>query len=266
MDLMHVRFHSDVLQRETRMIVMLPERANAPGMDEEKTAALPPFGGLYFLHGMGNGCTGITRWTNLDRYADLSGLAVFMPEGALAWYTDMKAGPRYYTYITEELPAICKRLFPNLSDAREDTFVAGMSMGGYGAFRCALGRPDLYAGAGLFAGDFEILNHLRDWGSVEREPDLYSEIFGTVDECRGGENDPFALVERRKGDPRKVPIFQCCGTRDPTYGSNLDMRDALRRNGWDVTWSDGDASHDFAYWDLEMKPFFDLIASIRGRA
>ena len=264
MDLLYVRFASEALGRETRMAVMLPERANAVGMDEEKTAALPPFGGLYFLHGMGNGCTALARWTNLERAADGRGLAVFMPEGALGWYTDMKEGSRYYTYVTEELPLICRRLFPRLSRAREDTFVAGISMGGYGALRCALGRPDLYAAAGLFAGDYEVLSFLRDGEAVRREPDLFSSIFGTLDECRGSENDPFDLVRRRKDDPVKLPVFQCCGTRDTLYGSNLEMRDALRRNGWDVTWSEGDAAHDFAYWDRELEPFFGWLDGIRG--
>ena len=40
--------------------------------------------------------------------------------------------------------------FLKISTKREDTFIAGNSMGGYGALKAALKRPDVFcAGAGL---------------------------------------------------------------------------------------------------------------------
>ena len=265
MDLLDVHFHSAVLGMETRMKVLLPERANERDMNEEKVAALDGFGGLYFLHGMGNGYSAVLRWTNIDRYANGHNVAVFMPEGSLAWYTDEKYGFRYFTYITEELPEICRNFFPKLKTGRRDTFIAGMSMGGYGALKCALNRPDKYLGAGLFAGAFENMEHLHNEGDPEMKHNLFYNIYGTLDECRGSESDLLAQVVKRKEETNKVRLFQCCGTRDTLYPANLEMRDALRANGWDVTYSEGDAAHDFAYWDLEMPSFFDWLDETRER-
>lgn len=265
MDWLDIHFHSQVLGMETRMQVLLPERANAADMDEEKTAALPDFGGLYFLHGMGNGYTAMTRWTNIDRYANGHNLAVFMPEGALSWYTDMKYGQRYFTYITEELPGICRHFFPRLSQTRKDTYIAGVSMGGYGALRCAMNRSDLYQGVGLFAPAIENLDILRS-EEEKQKPGLFSDIYGSLAECTGSESDLMAQADARKDEPGKARVFQCCGVRDPLYQANLGMRDALIRNGWDVTYSEGDASHDFAYWDTELTPFFEWIDETRENA
>ena len=117
----------------------------------------------------------------------------------------------------------------------------------------------------LFAGAFENMEHLHNEGDPEMKHNLFYNIYGTLDECRGSESDLLAQVVKRKEETDKVRLFQCCGTRDTLYPANLEMRDALRANGWDVTYSEGDAAHDFAYWDLEMPAFFDWLDETRER-
>ena len=68
----------------------------------------------------------------------------------------MQHGPAYATYLEEEwIPAV-RSVFPCLSTRREDNFLAGASMGGFGAFRLAMNRPDLFCKAGAFAGSIEM--------------------------------------------------------------------------------------------------------------
>lgn len=96
---------------------------------------------LYLLHGLSDNHSCWLRRTAVDRYAEEYGIAVVMPEVQRSFYCDMAHGPAYFTYIADELPQICQRLF-RLSDKREDTFIAGNSMGGYGALKAALSRPE----------------------------------------------------------------------------------------------------------------------------
>ena len=134
MALLNVCFHSEVLGKQVQMNVILPQRSRGQiGMKsiEEKVDAYPT---LYLLHGMSDDYTIWERRTSIERYASEKGIAVVMPDGDLSWYTDMKYGGRYFTFMSDELPAVCRDFFPKMSDKREDTFVAGLSMGGYGAF------------------------------------------------------------------------------------------------------------------------------------
>ena len=64
-------------------------------------------------------------------------LIVVMPNTSNGWYTDTQYGYNYYTAIAEELPKVLKRFFPNMTSKREKTFIAGLSMGGYGSFKLA---------------------------------------------------------------------------------------------------------------------------------
>lgn len=72
------------------------------------------------------------RRTSIERYAAEYQLAVIMPSTDLGWYTDTTYEMKYWTFIAEELPQICHELFPQLTQKREKTFAAGLSMGAMG--------------------------------------------------------------------------------------------------------------------------------------
>jgi putative tributyrin esterase len=143
-----VNFFSEVLGLNSRMIVMLPQPgAGATGQPRHRV--------LYLLHGHSDDCTAWQRWTSIERYVEELNLAVIMPDAHLSFYTDMAHGGRYWTFISQELPALAQRIFP-LSTDRADTFVAGLSMGGYGAFKLALAYPERFAAAASLSGALDI--------------------------------------------------------------------------------------------------------------
>ena len=130
MALLHVNFYSSVLRMASSMDVILPETSQGIGVDGQ-----PPWDGksllpaLYLLHGTTDDHTIWQRRTSLERYCAGRRLCVIMPNGHLSAYTNQKYGHRYLDFITEELPDICSKMF-RISTAREDTFIAGLSMGG----------------------------------------------------------------------------------------------------------------------------------------
>ncbi len=137
--------------------MLLPQRRPGDPQDNYQT----PFRVLYLLHGYSDDQTAWQRWTSIERYAEGLNLAVVMPAAQNSFYTDMVHGGKFFTFLTEELPAVVHDLFP-LSTERADTFVAGLSMGGYGAFKLALSRPDLYAAAASLSGALDICEVVKE--------------------------------------------------------------------------------------------------------
>ena len=137
MPLIHCNFFSHALGMCVSMDVILPLSKWQSGAQAD-TAPCPT---LYLLHGYSDDHTIWQRRTSIERYVDPLNLAVVMPTVHLSFYTDMAVGLPYWTFLSEEVPYAARSMF-NLSAAREDNFAAGLSMGGYGAFKLALARPD----------------------------------------------------------------------------------------------------------------------------
>ena len=156
---------SESLRMATAVDVILPDKG---ALSETKT--------LYLLHGLTDDRTGWTRYTAVERYARERGIAVVLPEVQRSFYTDMVYGLPYFTYVAEELPAVCRRMF-GLGAAREQNYIFGLSMGGYGAMKCALTYPDRYAGAASFSGVCELCRTVERRSSSLHESEIAA-IFG----------------------------------------------------------------------------------------
>jgi S-formylglutathione hydrolase FrmB len=246
MALLHCNFFSDVLGLSCSMDVLLPEKRNSEGIPV-----------LYLLHGRSDDHTAWVRRTAIERYvADLD-LAVIMPDVHRSCYTDMARGWRYRTFVSEELPGICHGFFP-LSRKREDTFVAGLSMGGYGAFKLALSHPDRFAAAASLSGALDPARVVESKGDMRREWEL---VYGDLDGHAGSENDLMHLAERvAASDGPKPRLFQWCGTEDFLYKGNLRFRDHAQALGLDLTYSEGPGDHRWRYWDEQIKNVLEWVA------
>ena len=165
---------------------------------------------LYLLHGLSDDHTIWARRTSIERYVASLGLAVVMPAVHKSFYTDMAKGDRYWTFVSEELPQIVRSFFP-ISAAREDNFVAGLSMGGYGAFKLALRCPDKFIAGASLSGALNIADLAKN-----RNPQrAWEYVFGDLDKIKGSDNDLLYLAEKvAKSNGPKPMLYQCCGTED----------------------------------------------------
>lgn len=152
MALIHCNFFSEVLDLSCSMEVILPEPKRSANGTYEKRRLSPV---LYLLHGLSDDHTIWQRRTSIEKYVNEMNLAVVMPAVDRSFYTDMWHGNRYWTYISEELPNVARFLFP-ISGAREDNFVAGLSMGGYSAMKLGLTYPDCFAAAASLSGALDV--------------------------------------------------------------------------------------------------------------
>ena len=137
-----------------------------------------PYQVAYLLHGLYGNNSNWADNTMLPVYANDYPVIFIMPEVARSLYTDMRYGLKYFTYITDELPDICKSIF-NISADRADTAVIGGSMGGYGALKCALSRPEQYGICCAFSSAFlflkEYLDRQRENGTAKEFKATYGE-------------------------------------------------------------------------------------------
>ena len=245
-----MNFFSSVLGMCTAMNVILPQTTSTRGLIGVDTAdADVTYPVLYLLHGMSDDHTIWSRRTSIERYADERGIAVVMPTTELGWYTNMKHGRQWRSFIGEELPAICHDFFPRISQKREDTYIAGLSMGGYGAYALAMTYPEQYSAAAALSAAFLPLRFGRD-----TEP-FWQDIFGTMSEYTGGENDLIALSSRLVREGAPLPrLYMWCGTEDGLYSQNIAMRDHLNKLGWeDFTYEESAGNHNWRCWDEKIQ-------------
>ena len=249
MALIHLNFHSDVLGMAMQADVILPQKnTSLIGM---QTRDSETYKTLWLLHGLSDDNTIWQRRTSIERYASEKGIAVVMVNGERSWYTDMKYGGRFFTYLTDELPKICRNFFRGMSDKREDNFVAGLSMGGYGALKCALTYPDRYAAAASLSGAVDIAAYVE--GKKELDDPYWYSILGEFDKVRGSKNDLFALAESCAKSEVKPRLFLWCGTEDFLLGSNRRLKAHLDALSLDNTYRESEGDHSWHWWDLHIQ-------------
>ena len=257
MAFLQIQFFSDVLNVASTVNVIMPEPNQGIGIDASKDQAknreLPKV--LYLLHGYSDDHSIWMRRTSVERYAAAHNLAVIMPAVNHSFYCNEVHGERYWDYVSEELPATMQR-FLRVSDKPEDTFVAGLSMGGYGAMRLALTYPERFAAAGSFSGAVDITGIVKRHG----EDGTGDRIFGDKTDISNTEVDTYWLMRKNAEAPRKPRLYVSCGTKDFLYDAHQVFVPALKKNGWNVTRHDEpEAVHEWGFWDREIEKFIEFI-------
>lgn len=260
MAIIEVNFISKCLMRTVTFNAIIPVDKFGP---QAENVEQKPLKTLYLLHGIFGNYTDWVNGTRIQAWAEANDLAVIMPSGENRFYLDdEKSGELYGEFIGKELVEFTRKLFP-LSDKREDTFIAGLSMGGYGAIRNGLKYAENF---GCVIGLSAALVH-DTWKDADNSAPIftfrrnyYEAIFGEYDKVKGSDKDPKALLLKLKEEGRPVPkMYLCCGTEDGLVTANRDFRDFLNENGVDLTYVEGPGKHDWVFWDTYIKKVLDWL-------
>ena len=260
MAIIEVNFISKCLMRTVTFNAIIPVDKFGPQAED---AEQKPLKTLYLLHGIFGNYTDWVNGTRIQAWAEANDLAVIMPSGENRFYLDdEKSGELYGEFIGKELVEFTRKLFL-LSDKREDTFIAGLSMGGYGAIRNGLKYAENF---GCVIGLSAALVH-DTWKDADNSAPIftfrrnyYEAIFGEYDKVKGSDKDPKALLLKLKEEGRPVPkMYLCCGTEDGLVTANRDFRDFLNENGVDLTYVEGPGKHDWVFWDTYIKKVLDWL-------
>ncbi|MBQ9326109.1 MAG: esterase family protein [Clostridia bacterium] len=248
-----VQFFSRALNVASTVNVILPEPDMGIGITAARDERLPQV--LYLLHGYSDDHSIWMRRTSIERYAASHNLCVIMPAVNHSFYTNEAHGEKYWDYVSEELPRIMHTFF-RLSEAREDTFVAGLSMGGYGAMKLALTHPERFAAAGSFSGAVDMVTAHK---TREDRQDTYYNIFGDLETLKNTEHDLFYLLKKAAKAPEKPKLYVSCGTKDFLYKAHQKFVKAIEKTDFALTHAEvPDRTHEWALWDSEIARFLEL--------
>lgn len=291
MNLFTINMMSDALHKRTTVNVLCPQEA-ARGME------LPT---LTLLHGMTDDQSGWIRRTLAEEYAEEAGVCLAIPNADLSFYLNMAYGGAYLTFLAEELPCFLRNYFP-VANGKRYNYVAGNSMGGYGAFLLAMRYPQQYRAAFSLSGPMKIawihriladekLARLYESGDddglracvkrlkeQEQIPEklvysllesgdltrIFRGMFGEEGTVLDGSDvDLMELVRRRTFRENAVALYAYCGEQDYHYESNRLFAGMAASMGISYRLQTGVGSHDWKYWNRQLPQVFDIIAENR---
>ncbi len=261
MALIQCNFFSKSLMRTVPIQVVLP--TDKVSFSEDAAPVEKPFKTLYLLHGIFGNYTDWVSGTRVQAWAQDRNLAVVMPSGDNKFYVNNpRSNEMYGDFIGKELVDFTRRSFP-LSRCREDTFIGGLSMGGYGALVNGLRNPETFGAicalsAALILekaiGPMEYTNFLMD------NKGYYESVFGDLTKLKGSDMDYDALAKKvGTGTNPKPKIYMACGTEDELITPNRAFRDHLKALNFDLTWVEGPGIHDWYFWDEYILKAMDWL-------
>lgn len=251
---LNCRYYSTVLLRNVEFNVLIPTPTSHGGQLQKE-----PFKVLYLLHGLHGDANSWLYRSNIERHIEGTNILVVMPDVRNSFYQDMVYGENYFTYLTKELPEYIQTIFP-VSKKREDTFVAGLSMGGYGAWLLALSCPDKYAAAASLSGfvdaGYRVTPLLPGFSAdaLGRVPPFMFHAYGDMTKIAGSHRDIIALFEKAKAAGTLPRLYQSCGTEDFLFQMNQRVNETLTEMGATIDyWEVPGFEHEWDFWDLEIK-------------
>lgn len=261
MALIQVNFISKSLMRTVPLNVILPvDKMTFPGMPQRGDK---PYKTLYLLHGVFGNYTDWVSGTCIQRWAEEKDLAVVMPSGDNMCYVDQEKSHNLYgEFIGQELVEITRKMFP-LSDKKEDTFIAGLSMGGYGALRNGLKYHNTFGCIGGLSSALivEGMNkRTNDSPMFIDRRDFAESVFGDLSVVEEGDMNPAWLIKKLTKEGAALPkIYLACGTEDFLLEANRRLHEVMKEAGADVTYEEGPGGHEWDFWNRHIKKFLDLL-------
>jgi S-formylglutathione hydrolase FrmB len=261
---LRIKFLATSVKMQMHLQVFLPDSfvLAPPAIQESGLKA------LWLLHGEGGDCSDWSRLTNVERRADEANLALIMPNMDNSMYMDMAHGRYpYFTYLTEELPAYVRNLVRLISSRKEDNFVAGFGVGGYGAVKWLLNFPDMFSAAACLCGDVDMVSALERMEGAVGLADDWAAAFGGSADLAGSRSDNLHMLRRRAeaGLP-PLPIYLASTMRNGNTLAGRKAADALRQAGANPILYEGTARDDAAVIDDAIADFIFRIVAPRDGA
>lgn len=231
-----INFKSKELNMPVMVDVLMPQ-----GHGNYKT--------LYLLHGAGGDHETWILNSRIADYVNNKNIAVIMPSGNNKFYINNIHGKKYGTFITKELINQCEKWF-NLSRKAEDRFIAGMSMGGYGAVYSSLTNPGLYNTAFSYSGLLNILERYDNPHRINLFP-----VFGDRQQLLTNNLDINQVVNNIKSSnvENSTKYIITCGLQDGNICMNREFFNKAKEARLNVKYIEKDGTHDFQYWDECIK-------------
>ena len=252
MALLRVDHVPETVEINLPLYLILPDPGEMAGVPVSKRKV------LYLLHGLSDDGSAWQRYTSIETLAKAYGLVVVMPSAGRSFYHDQPNGQKYFTYLTEELPSYLSDVF-SLAPKKEDTFVAGNSMGGYGAVKAAMFYPERFSAAASFSGalSLAILSLLPDDDPRKKE---FTWLFGDLEKLAGSEHDPMSWLQQAASKADCLPeLFISVSRQEDLYPLSGAFHEFCQSLGIRSTYHEEDGAHDWFFWDRQIRWFLNKV-------
>lgn len=249
-----LNFMSKAIMRNVNVNIIMP-----------KPSSQKPFKTLYLLHGMYGDYEDWLTKSNIINYIDGKDIAVVMPNGDNSFYVDNNfSGEKFGTYIGKELVQFTRSILPLSTDYNE-TFIAGLSMGGFGAVRAGLKYNNTF---GLIAGfssaliTNRIINMTKENSAsiTHMDPAYYQTIFDGQEILKTSDKNPQFLISELLKKGAKLPkLYLACGTEDFLLEDNRHFVNFLKESNVEHTYIESPGTHDWTYWDDQIKNLIEIL-------
>jgi len=241
MAFVEIHFRGHAVHKDATLYAILPERAEAAG----------PFPVLYLLHGLSDDHTIWHRRTRLEWYVRDLPLIVVMPDGGRGFYCDAADGAAYESHLIQDVVGLADRFLPTIAE-RRGRVIGGLSMGGYGAMKLALKRPEMFCSVAAHSGCHAVVRRLAEHNRLPDHDELTPELLRIYGLPPRPDEDPFALAERI--DRSRLPAIRFdCGTEDFLLDHNREFHAHLERLGIAHEYEEFPGAHNWDYWDQHVR-------------
>lgn len=259
MAILNTSLYSNALMRTVPVSVVLP----SDKVDENgKRMVKGPFKTLYLLHGIFGDNTDWLMGTRVARWATDHNLAVVMPSGENRFYIDHGQGVQYGKFIGEELVELTREMFP-LSTKKEDTYIGGLSMGGWGALINGVRHPETFGGVAALSGAILVDEAIPDTNNDQfllASKDFMEQCTGhTKGTVQDSEDDLFKQLIKNAAAHEEQRFYIACGTEDALLPASEQVYQVLVELGFPAVLDLQPGGHEWDFWDLEIEKVIDWI-------
>lgn len=259
MAFLKLQYKSAALMRGTTVNIYLPSDAMSGKVTE------PPYRTVYFLPGYSADSTEIMTYLGMRRECELKGIAIVIPDGCNSFYVDHeKRGTCFSAFVGKELVETTRKFLP-LSHRREDTYIGGISMGGYGALYNGLRFRDTFSKIAALSPSADCCDLLCGHADAGFQEEIFTNVFGSREAYYEGDTDLVKFYrETAEKDRKMIPeLFIACGKQDGlVYPAVEKFIKGLDDSRIPYTFRGGNGSHELDYWERMLDPAFSFLAGI----
>lgn len=259
MAFLKLQYKSAALMRGITVNVYLPSDAMS-GRETEQ-----PYKTVYFLPGYSADSTEIMTYLGMRRECELKGIAIVIPDGCNSFYVDHeKRGTCFSSFAGKELVEITRKFLP-LSHRREDTYIGGISMGGYGALYNGLRFRETFSKIVALSPSADCCELLCSHADAGFREEIFSNTFGSRETYYEGDTNLLKFYrETAEKDQEMIPeLFIACGEQDGlVYPSVERLIKELEDSNIPYVFRGGNGSHELDYWERMLDPAFSFMAGI----
>lgn len=257
MALFQVDFYSKALSKNTCFHVVLPNDA-IPVMVADNECYKRNMKTLYLLHGYSGASKDWLLGSQIQEMAVKYNMAVVMPSGDNSFYLDGKGtGKAYCEFVGQELVEYVTKTF-GLSENREDTYIGGLSMGGFGAIHTGLAYPNTFGKIAALSSALivhQIANLKEDFKDAIADYYYYTSVFGDLEKLDESVNNPEYLIRKLKEEKQTIPsIYMACGSEDFLIENNRAFHKFLRSENIVVQYTESPGVHNWDFWNQYLEP------------